>query len=80
MIISGLAFMRCSPVSDDGCAHAHARCYLLLCMVRHLLQVINPTSSLPKRMQAHLKTFPDLNHLGLNLVGMGAGADWEAQW
>ena len=61
-------------------AHARARCYLLLCMVRHLLQVINPTSSLPKRMRAHLKTFPDLDHLGLNLVGMGAGADWEAQW
>lgn len=60
--------------------HARARCYLLLCLVRHLLQVINPTSSLPKRMRAHLKTFPDLEHLGLNLVGMGASADWEAQW
>ncbi|MDB5744446.1 MAG: UDP-N-acetylmuramoylalanyl-D-glutamate--2,6-diaminopimelate ligase [Polaromonas sp.] len=61
-------------------AHARARCYLLLCMVRHLLQVINPTSSLPQRMRTHLKTFPDLNHLGLNLVGMGVGANWDTQW
>ena len=61
-------------------AHARARCYLLLCMVKHLLQVINPTSSWPQRMKAHLLAFPDLEHLGLNLASMGAAADWKTQW
>ncbi|MGH8865082.1 MAG: Abi family protein, partial [Burkholderiales bacterium] len=64
----------------EGSAHARARCYLLLRMARHLLQIINPTSSWPQRMKAHLQTFPNLGHLGLNLAGMGASADWEARW
>ncbi len=60
-------------------SHATARCYLSLCMARHLLRVVNPNSSWPERMQAHLRTFPDLDRLGLNLAGMGAPDGWEAQ-
>ena len=60
--------------------HARARCYLLICMLRHLLQVVNPTSSWPQRMKAHLQTFPNLEHLGLNRLGMGAADGWEANW
>ncbi|HIE4272004.1 TPA: Abi family protein [Pseudomonas aeruginosa] len=63
-----------------GDSHALARCYLLLCMTKHLLQVVNPRSSWPERVKAHLRNFPQLTHLGLNLAGMGAPADWEAQW
>lgn len=66
--------------SFEQSAHARARCFLLLCMVKHLLQIINPTSSWPQRMKAHLLAFPDLSHLGLNLAGMGATADWDARW
>lgn len=66
--------------SFDGNAHARARCYLLICMLKHLLQIINPTSAWPQRMKTHLQTFPDLGHLGLNLQGMGADAAWDAQW
>jgi len=61
-------------------AHARARCFLLLRLTRHLLRVVNPGSSWPQRMRAHLLAFPNLGHLGLNLAGMGAPAGWEAQW
>ena len=64
----------------EGNAHATARCYLLICMLQHLLEVINPTSSWPQRMKSHLQAFPNLNHLGLNRHGMGAAEGWEADW
>ncbi len=65
---------------DDHARHARARCFLLLRLTRHLLRVVNPRSSWPQRIKAHLLAFPDLEHIGLNLAGMGAPADWEAQW
>lgn len=61
-------------------AHARARCYLLICMLRHLLQVVNPTSSWSVRMKVHLLSFPKLDHLGLNRLGMGAVDGWDANW
>lgn len=60
--------------------HARARCFLLLKITRHLLRVINPRSSWPARMRAHLLAFPDLSHLGLNLAGMGVPDNWEQDW
>ncbi|EKG35775.1 Abi family protein [Pseudomonas syringae] len=63
-----------------GDSHALARCFLLLCITRHLLMVVNPRSSWPKRMKTHLQSFPNLEHLGLNTGGMGAPAGWEAHW
>lgn len=66
------------PFARSG--HALARCFLLLQMLRHLLSVINPTSSWPARLKKHLESFPDLGHLGLNLAGMGAISDWQATW
>ncbi len=64
----------------EGNPHARARCYLLLCMLRHLLLVVNPTSSWPTRMRDHLQAFPNLDHLGLNRLGMGAADGWDASW
>lgn len=64
----------------EGNTHAKARCYLLICILQHLLQVINPTSSWPQRMKTHLQAFPDLDHLGLNLLGMGAMDGWQTNW
>lgn len=61
-------------------AHARARCFLLLMIARHLLHVVNPRSSWPERVKAHLLAFPDLAHLELDLVGMGAPTNWEATW
>lgn len=58
--------------------HGRARCYMLLVMTAHLISVINPTSSWKQRLNTHLKTFPDLQHLGLNLQGMGAVEGWNA--
>lgn len=60
--------------------HARARCFLLLRITRHLLGVVNPRSSWPERMKAHLLAFPELSHVGLNLAGMGAYEGWEAGW
>ena len=67
-----------TPFESD--VHARARCFLLLKITRHLLEVVNPRSSWPDRMKAHLRAFPDLSHLSLNLAGMGAPASWEADW
>lgn len=64
----------------ENSEHARARCFMLLRMTCHLLRVVNPRSSWPERMKTHLRDFPDLGHIGLNLVGMGAPADWETQW
>ncbi|MCS0628975.1 Abi family protein [Telluria mixta] len=60
--------------------HVRARCFLLLRITRHLMRVINPRSSWPERMRAHLRAFPNLSHLGLNLAGMGVPEGWEADW
>ncbi|WP_201211388.1 Abi family protein [Rhodocyclus purpureus] len=67
-----------APFESD--THARARCFLLLKITRHLLNVVNPRSSWPERMKTHLLAFPDLSHLGLNLAGMGAPAGWETAW
>ncbi|MBK1720309.1 Abi family protein [Thiocystis violacea] len=61
-------------------SHARARCYLLLCIARHLLTVVHPSSTWPTRLRDHLGDFPDLTHLDLNLAGMGAPTDWERHW
>lgn len=63
-----------------GNAHAQARCYLLLCITRHLLQVVNPRSTWPERMKQHLQQFPPLSHMGLNDAGMGTHANWHNAW
>jgi abortive infection bacteriophage resistance protein len=60
-------------------AHAKARPFLLLCITKHLLNTINPTSSWGERLKTlSLDGFPDLGHVGLNLKGMGAPDGWEA--
>lgn len=60
--------------------HARARCFMLLRLTCHLLRAINPKSSWPARMQAHLLAFPALKAQGIDLNSLGAPSDWEAQW
>lgn len=60
--------------------HARARCFLLLKIARHLLSIIHPASTWPTRMKDHLRSFPDLSHVSLNLAGSGAPRDWEQFW
>ncbi len=66
-------------VFEDS-AHAKSRCFLQLCMIKHLMRVIHPNSGWSERLVEHLKAFPNLAHLDLNLYGMGAPEDWEALW
>lgn len=72
------------PVSEvpwvelfHGNTHALARSFLLLCIAKHLMSIINPSSSWGARLKGHLDGFPDLTHVGLNLEGMGCVPDWE---
>lgn len=58
-----------SGFKDDR--HSQARPFLHLCIARHLLSVINPESSWCHRLYQLLDEFPDLEHLGLSLQGMG---------
>ena len=60
--------------------HARARCFLLLKIACHLLRVVNPRSTWPDRLKAHLLAFPSLGHLGMNLKGVGAPDGWERDW
>ncbi len=66
------------PFENSG--HLRARCFLLIRIARHLLLAINPNSEWPDRMKDHLLSFPDLDHLELNLAGMGVPEQWEEQW
>ena len=54
-----------------GNDHYQTRAYLLLCISKHLLIIINPSSTWWKRLNKLLSEFPDLNHLELNLKSMG---------
>lgn len=61
---------------DD--AQRRARPFMLLCITQHLMSVINPSSSWGKRFKALLENdFPNLDHLTINLEGMGADHDWQ---
>ena len=63
-----------------GNSHRLARPFLLLCMTQHLMQHINPGSSWGQRLRTLLiEKFPSLDHLGLNLAGMGADEGWESR-
>jgi len=62
-----------------GNSHRLARPFLLLCIAKHLLTIINPSSTWGQRVKQLLLEFPDLQHLGLNLAGMGAVDGWQ-QW
>lgn len=57
--------------------HAIARCFLQVIMLSHMLKRLNPNSSWSERMKNHLLSFPDLDHVGLNLAGMGAPTGWR---
>ncbi|MEA9911598.1 Abi family protein [Xanthomonas campestris pv. raphani] len=59
---------------------ARARCFMLLKMVRHLLMVINPSSTWADRTKAHLDGFPSLAGHGLGVSQMGARANWKQIW
>lgn len=74
-----LAWLSIFPTKENQ-EQAKARCFLLLLICKHLLSIINPSSSWYRRMEQHLLTFPQLSHLGLNLQGMGAPADWQNWW
>ena len=60
--------------------HARSRCFLQLCMIKQLLKVIHPNSSWASRVEQHLQVFPNLEHLRLNLYGMGAADRWAEIW
>jgi abortive infection bacteriophage resistance protein len=62
-----------------GNSHGLARPFLLLCISKYLLTAINPSSTWGERLKQLLMDFPDLQHLGLNLKGMGAIDNWE-EW
>jgi abortive infection bacteriophage resistance protein len=62
---------------DGNPPHSFARPFLLLCITKHLLGIINPCSEWGKRLKRLLLEFPDLQHLGLNLAGMGVIEGWE---
>ena len=59
-------------------AHRLARPFLTLCIAQHLMQHINPGSTWGQRLKQLLqKDFPALDHLNLNLMGMGVDEGWE---
>lgn len=61
--------------SDDP--HLLARPFLLLFIAKHLLKIINPSSTWSYRLEELLLAFPDLSHIGLDLGSLGAVEGWE---
>ena len=63
-----------------GDNHSIARPFLLLCITKHLLTIINPTSSWGQRLKKLLlDEFPNLDHVGIDLMSMGAVEGWK-EW
>lgn len=60
--------------------HARSRCFLQLCMLKHLMKAIHPNSTWWHKVSNHIKAFPQMGSLGLNHYGMGAPDDWETLW
>lgn len=53
------------------------RVYLLICITRHLLDKICPSSEWWKRLKEHMQSeFPDIEHLEVRLSDMGTITDW----
>lgn len=66
----------------QGSEHAalRTRPFLLLCLCQHLMTVINPASNWGQRMKQLLTDeFPNLDHVGITLQGLGVDADWAAR-
>jgi abortive infection bacteriophage resistance protein len=53
------------------------RVFCLLCISKHLLNIINPSSSWGHRLRTLLLEFPDIQHLKLGLKSMGVIEGWE---
>lgn len=62
---------------QKGHEHQLARVFVLLCVMKHLLTTINPSSSWWERLKSLLHAFPDLSHVGVDLHGMGVIEGWE---
>lgn len=60
-----------------GKPHRLARPFLLLCITQHLLMIIHPTSTWSQRLKTLFLEFPDLQHLGLSLEGIGVTENWK---
>lgn len=62
-------------------ARFKSRCFCLLRITRHLMDVINPTSSWADRVEKHLENdFPDLHAVGVGIEDMGAPSNWREIW
>lgn len=60
--------------------HHNERVFLLLCITKHLLNIINPSSTWGQRLKKLLlEEFPNLDHLGIGLTDIGVIAGWE-EW
>lgn len=58
-------------------AHALARCFLQVLMLTHLVKILYRGSAWPEKVISHFESFPQLEHVGLNLAGMGAPKHWK---
>ena len=56
---------------------ARTRLYAAAAVARFLLRVINPASSWPERLKAHVATFPASPHVSFQ--GSGFPNDWHEQ-
>lgn len=69
-----------SLTSFHSDAQRQARPFMLLCMIQHLMTIINPSSTWGRRLKTLLEyDFPDLAHLDLGLERMGVDEDWKAR-
>ena len=60
-----------------GDTNAQTRLYYVVCILRFMLLKINPTTTWPERLKAHLATLPQGHSISLRR--MGFPANWEAE-
>jgi abortive infection bacteriophage resistance protein len=61
----------------DGVTKSQTRTYAVACISKHMLDVINPTSSWGERLKTLCSTFPD--HPVISLEAAGFPPDWQTQ-
>lgn len=59
-------------------ARLRARPFMLFCIIKHLMDNLNPNSTWWLRLtDLMMNEFPDLTHIGLDIKSMGAVDDWH---
>ncbi|MEZ9155672.1 MULTISPECIES: Abi family protein [unclassified Vibrio] len=67
-----------SHFEGQGTERLRARPFMLFCIIKHLMDSINPNSTWWLRLtDLMMSEFPDMSHIGLDIKSMGVVDEWQ---